>query len=160
MELETLSRPFIVSASPYPYHLEQQSPSENEARIVIRIKDVLSSIVQDIHANVSAGMIGARFHKTIAAIALEICCQARSQTKLNEVALSGGSWQNQILLKLVRNGLKKEGFIVYSHQQVPTNDGGLALGQIAIANHSHGTKELLSVAVDGKASPTSTQFDR
>jgi hydrogenase maturation protein HypF len=43
-------------------------------------------------------------------------------------------WQNQILLDLVRDGLKQEEFIVYFHQQVPTNDGGLALGQAVVAN--------------------------
>ena len=80
-------------------------------------------------------MIGARFHKTIAHIAIDICKRARTKTDLNEVALSGGVWQNQILLDLVRNGLEKQGFIVYFHKQVPTNDGGLALGQVVIANH-------------------------
>jgi hydrogenase maturation protein HypF len=54
---------------------------------------------------------------------------------LNEVALSGGVWQNQILLDLVRDGLRQNGFVVYFHQQVPSNDGGLALGQAVIANH-------------------------
>jgi hydrogenase maturation protein HypF len=54
---------------------------------------------------------------------------------LNEVALSGGAWQNEILLDLVRDGLEKEGFLVYFHKQTPTNDGGLALGQAMVANH-------------------------
>jgi hydrogenase maturation protein HypF len=80
MEMETLSRPFIASASPYPYYFEEKSSSGDDAGIIVRIKDVVSSVVQDIHANVSAGMIGARFHKTIAEIALEICRQARAQT--------------------------------------------------------------------------------
>jgi hydrogenase maturation protein HypF len=43
-------------------------------------------------------------------------------------------WQNQILLDLVWDGLRQEDFVVYSHQQVPSNDGGLALGQAVIAN--------------------------
>ncbi|HRQ23304.1 MAG TPA: hypothetical protein PLF42_07745 [Anaerolineales bacterium] len=43
-------------------------------------------------------------------------------------------WQNQILHDLVRDGLEKQGFVVYFHKQVPTNDGGLALGQAVIAN--------------------------
>jgi hydrogenase maturation protein HypF len=152
MELETLSRPFIPSVSPYPYHFEEKSPSGNDARLVVCIQEILSSVVQDVLSNVPAGIVGARFHKTIAEIALEMSRQARSQTKLNEVALSGGSWQNQILLNLVRNGLEQEGFVVYSHQQVPTNDGGLALGQTAIANRSQGIQELTSAIMDGKTS--------
>jgi hydrogenase maturation protein HypF len=79
-------------------------------------------------------MISGRFHKTIADIAIDICEHARERANLNEVALSGGVWQNQILLDLVRDGLRQKGFIVYSHQQVPSNDGGLALGQAVIAN--------------------------
>jgi hydrogenase maturation protein HypF len=81
-------------------------------------------------------MIGARFHRTIAQLAVDVCKQAREQTSLNEVALSGGVWQNRVLLNLVRDGLEEEGFVVYFHKQVPTNDGGLALGQAVIANHS------------------------
>ena len=79
-------------------------------------------------------MIGARFHRTVAEIAVDICRRARETTDLNEVALSGGVWQNQILLDLVRDGLRQEDFVVYFHQQVPSNDGGLALGQAVIAN--------------------------
>ena len=59
----------------------------------------------------------------------------RNDLWLNEVALSGGVWQNQILLDLVRDGLRRNEFMVYFHKQVPTNDGGLSLGQAVIANH-------------------------
>ena len=107
---------------------------ETNGGMLIRLKELLSAIVQDVRANESIEMIGARFHKTIAEIAVEICRQARETANLNEVALSGGVWQNQILLDLVRDGLRQNGFVVYFHQQVPTNDGGLALGQAVIAN--------------------------
>jgi len=80
-------------------------------------------------------MIGARFHKTIAEITVEICKRARTKTSLNEIALSGGVWQNQVLLNLVCDGLEEEGFVVYFHKQVPANDGGLSLGQAVVANH-------------------------
>jgi glycosyltransferase involved in cell wall biosynthesis len=60
---------------------------------------------------------------------------------LNEAALSGGVWQNQVLLNLVRDGLRQNGFVVYFHQQVPTNDGGLSLGQAVIANYSPGVQD-------------------
>ncbi|HKJ38507.1 MAG TPA: hypothetical protein VJ972_07010, partial [Anaerolineales bacterium] len=92
------------------------------------------AIVQDVRDSKPVGMIGARFHKTIAQIAIDVCNRVRTKTSLNEVALSGGVWQNQILLDLVRDGLKKEDFVVYFHKQVPANDGGLALGQTIIAN--------------------------
>ena len=129
IEMEVLALPFGPFAKPYPYDLE-----ETEDGATISLKEFLSAIVEDVRANESVGMIGARFHQTIAEIALEACRRARETTGLNEVALSGGVWQNQILLDLVRDGLRQEGFIVYFHQQVPSNDGGLALGQAVIAN--------------------------
>jgi hydrogenase maturation protein HypF len=127
--VEVLSKPFVSSAKPYHYRIE-----ETENGTLIRLRELLSAIVQDVRANVSVGMIGARFHQTVAEIAIDICRRARELTNLNEVALSGGVWQNQVLLDLVRDGLRKEDFVVYFHQQVPSNDGGLALGQALIAN--------------------------
>jgi hydrogenase maturation protein HypF len=82
----------------------------------------------------SPGKIGARFHLTVADMAQTTCRKAREQTGITEVALSGGVWQNQILLDRVRSALEQDGFTVYFHQQTPTNDGGLALGQAVIAN--------------------------
>jgi hydrogenase maturation protein HypF len=125
IELEVLSKPFVSSAKLYPYSIGE----------TIQLKELFNAIVQDVCKNKSTGMIGACFHKTIAEIAIDVCKNARTKTNLNEVSLSGGVWQNQILLNLVRDGLEREGFNVYFHKQVPTNDGGLALGQAVVANH-------------------------
>ena len=152
MEIEALSQPFISSTISYPYVIDEMRHPVKEVKFVARLKRLLSSIVQDIRADESAGMIGARFHRTIAEIAIEICRQARLQTTLNEVALSGDMWQNQILLNLVRSGLKQDGFVVYSHRQVPTNDGGLALGQAVIANYFRRTQDLVPVTTNTRPS--------
>jgi hydrogenase maturation protein HypF len=129
IEMEVLAQAFVQDAKSYPYAIEQ-----TEQGSLIHLRELLAAIVQDVCTNEFAGMIAARFHKTVAAIAVEICMRARAATGLNEVALSGGVWQNQILLDLVRLGLKREKFVVYFHKQVPTNDGGLALGQALVAN--------------------------
>ncbi len=131
IEMEVLSKPFISIARPYPYVIEEMK----EGRM-IRLSELLSAIIQDIRVSESVGMIGGRFHRTIAEVAIDICRRARELTGLNEVALSGGVWQNQILLELVRDGLRQDDFVVYFHQQVPSNDGGLALGQAVIANYA------------------------
>ena len=138
LEMEVLSNPFMLAAKPYPCVVD-----ETQNGTIVRLKELLSAIVQDARANEPVGMIGARFHRTVAEIAIEICRRAREATGLNEVALSGGVWQNQILLDLVRAGLMQENFIVYFHRQVPTNDGGLALGQAVIANHAHAERSEL-----------------
>jgi hydrogenase maturation protein HypF len=137
IEMEVLSRPFVPSAIAYPYLFE-----ETTGGILIRLKDLFKAIVDDHHRNVSPGLIGACFHKTIAQMSVDICNLARKKTDLNEVALSGGVWQNQILLNLVHDGLEDHGFVVYFHRQTPTNDGGLALGQAVVANFqtSHRTQ--------------------
>jgi hydrogenase maturation protein HypF len=130
IELEAFSKPFLLTANVHSYSIEETQNGNN-----IRLGDLLNAVVQDVRKNRPAGMIGARFHKTIVEMSIDICERARRRSNLNEVALSGGVWQNQILLNLVRDGLENEGFEVYFHKQVPTNDGGLALGQAAIANY-------------------------
>jgi hydrogenase maturation protein HypF len=131
IEMEVLARPFVRSVTHYPFTIEAKG-----SETIIGLKELLATIISDVRAKKSSEMIAARFHRTVAEMAFEISRRARQSTGLNEVALSGGVWQNRILLDLVRSRLEREGFVVYFHQQVPTNDGGLALGQAAIANSS------------------------
>jgi hydrogenase maturation protein HypF len=139
IEMEVLARPFVSSVRSYPFVMEA-----NERERVIRLKDLLAAIIEDIRSGRSVEMIAARFHKTVADLAVDACRRARRSADLNEVVLSGEVWQNQILLDLVRKELKRDGFTVYTHCQVPTNDSGLALGQAVVANYSSGIGELLS----------------
>jgi hydrogenase maturation protein HypF len=77
--------------------------------------------------------MAARFHNGIAATMLEACQLARERTGCRTVALSGGVWQNMVLLGQSVTLLRHAGFEVLHHKRVPTNDGGLALGQVLIA---------------------------
>lgn len=130
MELEMLSRPYLPQAEPFPFVLDLLGGGG-----AIRLGELLGAIIDSVRRGQPAGLIGARFHKTISALAVEICREVRQGIGLAEVALSGGVWQNQILLDLVRSSLADAGFVVYVHRQTPANDGGLALGQAAVANH-------------------------
>jgi hydrogenase maturation protein HypF len=96
---------------------------------------VIEAALADWGAGVPIGQIAARFHNGLAALVMELCDQIREETQLNIVALSGGVWQNQRLLEAARAGLLEAGFNVLAHQQVPTNDGGVSLGQAAVAAH-------------------------
>jgi hydrogenase maturation protein HypF len=136
MEMLALARPFVPSMKCYPFVLDA-----TENGTVIRLKDLLAAILQDVRNRRPTEMIAARFQKTIAEMAVDVCRRARRSTGLNDVALSGSSWQNLILTDLVRKGLKRDGFVVYTHRHVPTNDGGLALGQAVVANHCSGRRE-------------------
>ncbi|WLD75829.1 carbamoyltransferase HypF [Mogibacterium neglectum] len=71
------------------------------------------------------------FHKALADMIVIACCYQRTRCEVNVVALSGGVFQNLLLLKLVDDGLEREGFKVLKHGVVPTNDGGIAIGQAA-----------------------------
>jgi hydrogenase maturation protein HypF len=129
IELETLSKAERSPVAPYPFDIE-----ETGSGMLIRLKELLSSVIDDTRRNKSPAEIGARFHQSVAEMSIQVCIKASEKTGLREVALSGGVWQNQLLLNLVRDGLEQGGFKVYFHQQTPTNDGGLALGQAVIAN--------------------------
>jgi hydrogenase maturation protein HypF len=96
---------------------------------------LLEALLGDLRAGVKPSILAARFHNSIAEIMRRISIQIRSETGINEVALSGGVWQNMTLLKKSVGLLRKDGFKIYLHHQVPTNDGGIALGQAAIALH-------------------------
>ena len=71
------------------------------------------------------------FHKALADMIVIACCYQRTRCEVNVVALSGGVFQNLLLLRLVDDGLEREGFKVLKHGVVPTNDGGISLGQAA-----------------------------
>jgi hydrogenase maturation protein HypF len=126
IELEVLSKRFIQGASPYPYQVQDG---------IVFLGDLFRGVIDDVKTKQPAGWIGARFHRTMCAMAVEICKRARNDTGINEVALSGGVWQNQVLFTMAREKLSEENFMVYVHRQTPANDGGLALGQAVIANH-------------------------
>jgi hydrogenase maturation protein HypF len=139
LEMMTLASPFVPSMKCYPFVLEAA-----EHGTTMLLKELIAAIVQDVRNHRPIEMIAARFHKTIAEMAVEVCRRARRSTGLNEVALSGSIWQNLILTDLVRSGLLRDGFTVFTHRQVPANDGGLALGQAAVANYCSGTREMAS----------------
>ena len=125
MELEVMSKPSLNAADPYPFEIESD---------VIRLGVLLKHVIDDVRKNESVSVIGARFHHTICKMAVDASKRLREQTGIKEVALSGGVWQNQILLDLTRSALLKEDFVVYTHQLTPANDGGLALGQAVVVN--------------------------
>jgi len=77
--------------------------------------------------------IAHRFHHSIAELLATACFCAREQTGLHVVALSGGVFQNQLLLTQLVKRLEEMAFQVYINRRVPPNDGGISLGQIAVA---------------------------
>jgi hydrogenase maturation protein HypF len=126
MALEALVDPGADGA--YPVAIAGEMPAVVDPGPVIR------GIVADLLAGVPAPVVAARFHWTVAAIILAMCERIRAARGLARVALSGGVFQNVTLLGAASRGLSAAGFEVFTHHLVPPNDGGIALGQAAVAH--------------------------
>ena len=102
---------------------------------VIDQTPVLAAIVSDLRQGMPVPEISWFFHDAVARAVDEICCQVGNQRSLGTVALSGGVFQNSLLLQLCCNRLAHN-FDVRTHRLIPANDGGLSLGQAFVATHS------------------------
>jgi len=98
---------------------------------------IIRGIVKDIEKREGRGAIARRFHNTLIRMIEDVCLRTREQTGIEQVALSGGAFQNATLLTGVSRTLKNGGFSVYAHARVPANDGGLCLGQAVCAGLRH-----------------------
>jgi hydrogenase maturation protein HypF len=130
MELEALAAPEADLV--YPTVIR-----DGDDGIVVQTPDVVRGVVEDLLRQVPASLIAARFHATLADVLARVCLRLHGRTGLDAVALSGGVFQNAWLLQAAISRLEADGFQVYTHHQVPTNDGGLALGQAAVAARRH-----------------------
>jgi hydrogenase maturation protein HypF len=93
----------------------------------------IRAVVADVRAGIPASVIAARFHNGLARMIHEVCLCLRKETRLKEVALSGGVFQNVTLLAKTLPLLRESGFTVYIHRLVPPNDACIALGQAVVA---------------------------
>jgi hydrogenase maturation protein HypF len=122
IELEALVDPAETGA--YPFRLLHN---------MVDPLPVIAAVADDARTGTPLPAIAARFHNGVANMVAAVCRQLRDHTGLNAVALSGGVWQNMTLLHATVPLLAADGFTVYTHRRVPTNDGGLALGQALVA---------------------------
>ena len=103
---------------------------------VIRLQHLLESIAHEVRRGTPPAVIAARFHNTVVEMILVVCKLISEKTGLKTAALSGGVFQNRLLLRKTLVTLESAGFRVYTHRQVPCNDGDISLGQTAIARRS------------------------
>jgi hydrogenase maturation protein HypF len=112
---------------PYDFFVASGSPVEVDLRPMVR------QIVEDVERGEAQAGIAARFHTTLVAVIAKICRRMRTELALTRVCLSGGCFQNARLLEGCLATLRNDGFEVFFQQAVPANDGGISLGQAAIA---------------------------
>ncbi|MBN1693539.1 MAG: carbamoyltransferase HypF [Dehalococcoidales bacterium] len=129
IDLEMLAYIAPDETGAYPFKLEEQGGMS-----VIKLRDLLVSVIADVLKKTPEAVIAARFHNTVAQMILETCEAISAKTDLKKVALSGGVFQNRLLVRKTLPLLESAGLEVYTHRQVPCNDGGISLGQVVIAN--------------------------
>ncbi|MEI7830961.1 MAG: carbamoyltransferase HypF [Prolixibacteraceae bacterium] len=123
MLLEALSQADLFDNEKYAFHVGES----------INFDDTIRGIIEDLNNGVAPGRIAAKFHQTIISVIFETVETISINTGIQKVVLSGGVFQNKILLEGAETKLRENNFEVYSHASIPTNDGGIALGQMAIA---------------------------
>lgn len=130
MELE-----FRVGADPsqapsayYDFSLDSSKPDKPMA---IDWKPLIYGIIDDLYNGRDTETISAKFHNTLSRMILTVA----ERIGVERVVLSGGVFQNRYLLERAFQDLEKRSFRVYTHQRVPPNDGGISLGQVAVAGH-------------------------
>ncbi len=102
---------------------------------IIRLRRLFESLMADIDAGIPVPEAAARFHNSVVDIIGRTCEIIKDENGLDAIALSGGCFMNRRLLRRSIERLSGMGFKVYSHRDVPTNDGGISLGQVAVASH-------------------------
>ncbi len=128
-------------------HPEEEVPAfpdpvrEGEGRLLLATDDLVRELADRRLAGEEAGRLALFFHSALADMILEACRRIRDREGLSLAALSGGCFQNTLLLELTEKRLAEAGFTVLRHRLVPPNDGGLALGQAAVGMYRINQKD-------------------
>lgn len=133
IQLEVAAREASDRLPGYDWRLRQEG-----SQLVADPEPLIRSILEDLDQGRPVAEIARRFHRSAAELAVLVCRRIRQQNGLDRIALTGGSFQNAILAEQTADLLRREGFQVLTHHQVPPNDGGVALGQAAVAVFQQG----------------------
>jgi hydrogenase maturation protein HypF len=107
-----------------------------DGQFIVKARKIIKGVVSDLTGGEEPSAIACKFHNTVVKFSLDVCLKLRGAQGINEVALSGGCFQNEYLSEELVRSLDQNGFVVYEHSQVPPNDGGISLGQAVIAGSS------------------------
>jgi hydrogenase maturation protein HypF len=116
---------------------KQASPEEIQTG-VMSTDELVAALIEKKQKGEDPGKLAYDFHRELARLIVKTCVEIREKTTRNVAVLSGGCFQNLLLLELCKNGLKASGFTVLTHHLIPPNDGGIALGQAVVASSLQG----------------------
>ena len=128
VELEAAASRDRGSGDPYPLPV-----SEGGEGLVLDARETVAAVVADVAAGAAAEAVAMRFHRGVALATAEACERAAGEAGVNLVVLSGGVFQNRLLLELAAADLGRRGLTVLLPERLPPNDGGIAYGQAAVA---------------------------
>lgn len=132
IELEAMIHPDQDCDQPYPFTTKPAGDQQ-----VLSAAPLWPQLLQDLQRGVDRSLIAARFHQGLAAAIAQLAISLAHHHHLTQIVLSGGVFQNQVLLVAVQQQLQQAGLTVLIPHDVPPNDGGIALGQVAIAAARH-----------------------
>jgi hydrogenase maturation protein HypF len=128
MELEWLAETAEASAG-YPFGLGEFASGRYE----VDTRPLIAAVAADCRSGIARGLIARRFHQTLVDVIAQVAGNIRRDTGLSRVVMSGGVFANNLLARGATAALEHAGFQVFSHHLVPAGDGGLSLGQVAVA---------------------------
>jgi hydrogenase maturation protein HypF len=135
IELQQVAQTYFLSSphiseklEPYPFTIDDDGSLKK-----LRVAVLLDALLYDMEHNIPRTVVAARFHLTIAEMIVQLCDLLSMEMDIHTVALSGGVFQNKLLMETVIPRLSSHGLRVLTHQQVPCNDGGVSLGQAVMA---------------------------
>jgi hydrogenase maturation protein HypF len=131
IELEWLAEQQAPDSS-YPVALEETA-EDGLPTLIVDTRPLIRAVARDASQRTDPSLIARRFHSTMVELIATVCGRIRKASGRDAVVLSGGVFMNVLLLQEVSDRLRRDGFRVYRHRLVPPNDGGLSLGQLAIA---------------------------
>ena len=148
MELEWLAEE-RSAADVSPLEFDLVDSTANDSPILIDTRPLFTDVAGQLRRGCEARKIARRFHSTMVEIVAKVCGRIRQRSGLDVVALSGGVFQNALLTTEVIVRLERAGFLVHRHRRVPPGDGGLSLGQLAVAAAN---KRIAAVNTSGRSS--------
>jgi hydrogenase maturation protein HypF len=136
IELEWLATG-VAACCGYPFEIDEamSEPERTDAAptLIVDTRPLIRAVMDDVRHGVDCRVTARRFHSTMAEMITAVCERIRCKNGLDAVTLSGGVFMNALLTIEATRKLTAKGFRVYRHCQIPPNDGGLSLGQLAIA---------------------------
>ncbi|GAA0699192.1 carbamoyltransferase HypF [Paraclostridium ghonii] len=130
IEIENLAKQSVYTKEYYNFEIQHI----NEM-FIINTDSIINEILQDIQSHVSKSVISMKFHNTVVEFSYIICNKLRELYNINKVALSGGVFQNDIILVNLYKKLRDQKFEVLTHKLLPCNDSSISIGQLIVAKN-------------------------